>query len=160
MSIVNGDDFDRTLPESNCSHVSGKKVLAPYVQQNEKCMFQAIGENEVGDDVQDFPHSPILSKLKLILIVKDAKTCKWRRCRSSRTLPGEKPGEKYKAAKARRKVVDQCKCRVSMDVYPYKTSGHSPQRNVAERRHVLVLEIETTMASMPKEEDESLLDIS
>ena len=58
MSIVNGDDFDRTLPVSNCSHVSGKKVLAPYVQQNEKCTFQLhIGENELGDDVQDFPHS-------------------------------------------------------------------------------------------------------
>jgi len=36
----------------------GIDVLAPSVQQNEKCTFQLhIGESEVGNDVQDSPDS-------------------------------------------------------------------------------------------------------
>ena len=44
-------------------------------------------------------------------------------------------------------------------MYPC-TSGHSPQRHVAGRSGVLVLEIEMPVAGMPKEEAECLLDVS
>ena len=57
LTVKYRENCSRTLPESNWGDVSRINVLAPSVQQNEKCTFQLhIGESEVGD-VQDSPDS-------------------------------------------------------------------------------------------------------
>ena len=94
--------------------------------------------------------SPTVSKLELI--VKDPENCKSRRWRSSRTWLEYKNKRKYKIQGDQSDPQGRS---VELQwMYPY-TSEHRAPRDMyledAGRRNVLVLEIDTSMAGMPKE---------